>query len=245
MALKGSLSDIGVVDLVQFAHSGRKSGQLVLASSAETARLFYDHGQLVHATLGALEGLQVLVEIFGWTEAEFSFSEGVQCPTRSIHLDLPRAVMAALKMRDDHLAASRDSQSARSAADPEAVQLALAAAVARFVAGTPNTQYACVFDAKGETLAESGAISGALEELERIKTTVRDLAARHPRAGFERLFLADASGTLAATTIPSGWLAMTIASVRAPLGAVSVAIAKLAAAVGPLGREAPTGTGSP
>src|SRR5512145_2823865 len=155
MALKGSLSDIAIVDLVQFAHSGRKSGELVLTTPTETAHLFYDHGQLVHARLGTLEGLQVLVEVFGWVEAEFSFGEGRQPQARSIHLDLPRAVMAALKMRDDRVAASRSSPSERSAADPQALQLALAAAVARFVAGTPNTQYACVFDAKGETLAES------------------------------------------------------------------------------------------
>jgi hypothetical protein len=231
MALQGSLADIGTVDLLQFGQSGRKSGELLLASSTEEAKLYYDHGQLVHATLGSREGLEVIVEILGWSEGQFQFTSGVQTTSRTVHMDLPRALMSALKMRDDRLAASRASNAGQDSTELT-VRSELTALVAQFVSSTPNTKYACLFDVNWQTVAESGGVSGDIEDLDRLKVKLRDLVADYPRAGLERLFLTDGNGYVAVSTIPSGGLAMTIANERASLGALSVAISKLAAAVG-------------
>ncbi len=245
MALQGSLSDIGAVELVQFAHTGRKSGELLLASPDQEAHLYYEQGQLVHASLGTTEGLDVLVEIFGWAEAQFSFTAGVRANARTIHLDLPRALMSALKMRDDRMAASRVTPPEPGATTEQGLRAQLASIVARFVSGTPHIQYACVFDAKGRTLAESGGTTGNVEELDQLKAVVRDLVTGHPRGELEKIFLIDAMGTVAASRLRPAGLAMAVAAERAPLGAVSIAIAKLSAVTGQLGQDRPEGPISP
>ena len=52
MALKGTLADIGIIDLIQFPHAGRRTGELVVTADDHEGRLYYDKGSLVHACLG-------------------------------------------------------------------------------------------------------------------------------------------------------------------------------------------------
>ncbi len=99
MALLGSLMDIGIIDLLQFPHTGRKTGVLVVASPDDSARLHYLDGKLVHAITADVSGQDVLTEIVGWTEGEFEFrTNTAPSEEHTIHADLHRAIMQALKV---------------------------------------------------------------------------------------------------------------------------------------------------
>ena len=101
MALKGTLSDLGIIDLVQFPHGGRKTGKLVIAANGGEGHLYYDTGALVHAELGDFEGMAALVRMVDWTEGTFEFVPDTQPSRKTIELDLHRAVMNALRLHDE------------------------------------------------------------------------------------------------------------------------------------------------
>src|SRR5579863_9437505 len=101
MALNGTLEELAVLDLVQFVNQAQLSGALVLKTASEQADLFYRKGALVHARLGDASGLEVLVRIVDWTAGTFFFQAGETAPAETIVMDLHRAVMFALKTRDE------------------------------------------------------------------------------------------------------------------------------------------------
>lgn len=86
MALSGTLEELAVLDVVQFANQTHMSGALVLTSPAsEEAHLFYRKGKLVHARLGDQSGLEVLVRIMDWGKGTFTFQAGAAVPAETIH----------------------------------------------------------------------------------------------------------------------------------------------------------------
>ena len=101
MALNGTLEELAVLDVVQFVNQAHLSGALVLKSAEEEAALFYRKGGLVDARLGEVSGLEVLVRIVDWTAGSFVFHPGMEAPGETIRMDLHRAVMYALKARDE------------------------------------------------------------------------------------------------------------------------------------------------
>jgi hypothetical protein len=119
VALKGTLTDLGIVDLVQLPHVGRKTGQLVVTSPAGEAQLFYVNGAMVHARVGEYAGIDALSWVVDWREGSFEFQLDAVSPDKTISHDLPRTVMEALRLRDD-----RKLEDARRQAEEEARRLA-------------------------------------------------------------------------------------------------------------------------
>lgn len=231
MALKGTLSDVGAVDLLQFAHTGRKSGELVIEAPEEQARLFYEKGQLVHAVMGTVEGLDVLVEVVGWREATFEFVAASSTAERSIHVDLPRAVMYALKIRDERAAEKRGGGPQSWATPEERMAQAMSAQIAQFVANTPGITYVCVFTEEGGVLAEGGSAHEPLETIETLRDVVHKAVARYPREGLERGFFLDSTGTVAFARLSRDNTLMVAANKKVSLGSVSVAVGRLASLI--------------
>jgi CheY-like chemotaxis protein len=69
---EGSTDDMGLVDLLQTFEVSRKSGILVLASGALTARVFLRDGKIVDAELGSLRGEEAVYRALVWRKASFS-----------------------------------------------------------------------------------------------------------------------------------------------------------------------------
>src|SRR5512146_1795421 len=102
MALKGTLADLDIVALLQVPAAGRKTGELAITGpSGEDGHVFYLEGRLVHAQVGTVAGQEALVEVVDWTQGEFEFRLDARCQETTIEGDLARAVMLALKMRDE------------------------------------------------------------------------------------------------------------------------------------------------
>ena len=89
MALSGSLKDIGIIDLIQFPHQGRKTGLLsIRVDEMTTAFLYYHQGNFIHAENGSLEGVEALVPLVDLKEASFVFESEVPYPRKTIIQDL-------------------------------------------------------------------------------------------------------------------------------------------------------------
>jgi len=227
MALSGALADLGVVDLVQFPHAGRKTGELVVARGEQEARLYYEKGKLVHATLDALRGPPVLVQVLGWGDGRFEFRGEVPAPETSIDADLHRAVMEALKKRDEQ-EEERRLRGRPEAGEPEGGPSALLAA---FVSGTPWATHACLLAADGSPLAEASGKTGAPPHLEPLRASLRALLGGWPRPLLRRALLEDECGTVAVVRQPGGGALVVVAASGVAVGVVSMNVGKLAASM--------------
>lgn len=102
MSLNGSLTDIGIIDLLQFPHQGRKTGLLTLDLGAgKVARLYYKEGNLVHAASESVEGDEVLISLVDLIEGSFVFEADVASPKTTIKKDLHHTLLHVLKLRDE------------------------------------------------------------------------------------------------------------------------------------------------
>ncbi len=228
MALNGALADLGVVDLLQFPHTGRKTGELVIAGDANggKAHLFYAKGKLVHASLGPARGMPVLVEVLGWVEGRFEFKAEVVSPETSIELDLHRAIMQAIKTRDEQKEDARKRAAERPASGIQAVT----AVLQQFVASSSYAVHACLLDAKGAPLAQASAGSPP-EKVDALRSALRALLGAYPRGGLKRIFVEDEQGTVVLVRLSSGAALVVVAAKGSPTGMVSVWVGKLAAAL--------------
>ena len=52
MALKGNLRDFSTTQLLNLVNLARKTGLLMIQSQADTARLYFRDGKLIHANIG-------------------------------------------------------------------------------------------------------------------------------------------------------------------------------------------------
>ncbi len=221
MALQGTLADLGVVDLVQFPHAGRKTGELVITSSGRTARLYYEAGSMTHAKLGDLEGLDAVVDVVGFGEGAFEFHQEVKSSARTIELDLHRVVMLALKTRDER----RQEERQREVTQPAD---ALATLCEKFLRSSPFAEHAAVVAFNGEIACRVARPSAADDGVEELLVVLHHLRQNHPRAGLSRVVIEDAAGTIAAEQLADGRAVVVVADRQVPTGAITVALKKLA-----------------
>ncbi|MFO0695682.1 MAG: DUF4388 domain-containing protein [Polyangiales bacterium] len=67
----GSLSDMGLVDLLQTIDISRKSGVLYLTSRHKRGAVYFSDGAIRHAVLGKLKGDAAVYRFLVWNEGEF------------------------------------------------------------------------------------------------------------------------------------------------------------------------------
>jgi hypothetical protein len=228
MALNGTLEELAVLDVVQFVNQAHLSGVLVLKSGAEEAELFYRKGGLVHARLADLAGLEVVVRIVDWTSGSFSFRQGAESPDETIRMDLHRAVMYALKTRDE-----------RKKSQEEQVQqntINLDDQLAESISSLAFVHHAAIFDATG-MLASAGRPGKPAEDLAPLCKNLIAFNIGSLRGRLRRAILDDEKGTILASGIQRNRWVVIIAEHGTPLGAATVGMGRLVARLDALGSE--------
>ena len=227
MALMGSLLDMGVVELVQFPHGGRKTGELMIAGPEQVARLLYREGVLFRAEVGDLEGIDALVELLDWQQGEFEFrhTERLEAPA-NIEGDLHKTVMVALKLRDER----REAMRAQRRDNEEGIDDRLSEKLEGFVRAHEFARYVCVLADDGTVPAEAEASVGRPEQMDEVLAHLHGVLQGHPRGGWQRLMLTDAEGTVVAERVSGDTSLVVAAASEAPLGAVFRALSRFASA---------------
>ena len=230
MALKGTLRDISAVDLIQYPHTGHKTGELVIAKNGSEAKLYYNQGNLVHAAMGAATGMDVLVDLVDWQLGDFEFRQDVSTQQSTIRMDLHRALMQALKQRDEKKLQSRTP--AKTAAQQDNRQ-ALGNYFSKFIKETDGMQYACCLDPKGRVFVEARGGQTATDTLysQKLVKLLLELSRVYPREGLRRVLLEDKLGTLVLLSTKTGHTLILMAQPQLSMGAVSISANNLAAAV--------------
>jgi CheY-like chemotaxis protein len=104
--LRGSLSQMNVIDLVQSLEMGRKSCLLTLTNRSDKCEIFFNQGQANHATYGPITGDEAVFKVLRWTEGNFQIDFNGKSAQETTSLNTQGLLMEGLRLLDE---AQRDA----------------------------------------------------------------------------------------------------------------------------------------
>jgi CheY-like chemotaxis protein len=113
--LRGSLSQMNVIDLVQSLEMGRKSCALTLTNKDEKCEMFVSEGQVTHAVYGSLVGDAAVFKVLRWTEGNFQIDFEGKTTQQTTQLNTQGLLMEGLRLLDE--SAKRDGDKAEEEED--------------------------------------------------------------------------------------------------------------------------------
>jgi CheY-like chemotaxis protein len=114
--VRGNLSQMNVIDLMQSLEMGRKSCQLSLSKEGEKCEVFFVEGQVKHATYGSLVGDEAVFKVLRWTGGNFELDFEGKTEKETTQLNTQGLLMEGLRLLDE---SSRDGgPDAESSAPP-------------------------------------------------------------------------------------------------------------------------------
>ncbi|HZP63765.1 MAG TPA: response regulator [Terriglobales bacterium] len=99
--LRGSLSQMNVIDLVQSLEMGRKSCGLTFTNKDETCEVYFREGQVTHAQYGALTGDQAVFKVLRWTDGNFQLNFEGKTNKQTTTLNTQGLLMEGLRLLDE------------------------------------------------------------------------------------------------------------------------------------------------
>jgi len=117
--VRGNLSQMNVIDLMQSLEMGRKSCKLSLSNDGDTCEVFFVEGQVKHATYGSLVGDAAVFKVLRWTGGSFQLDFEGKADKETTQLNTQGLLMEGLRLLDE---SSRDG-----GAEPEPAPAAVPA----------------------------------------------------------------------------------------------------------------------
>jgi CheY-like chemotaxis protein len=99
--VRGNLSQMNVIDLMQSLEMGRKSCQLKLNNAGEKCEVFFAEGQVKHATYGALTGDEAVFKVLRWTGGSFELNFEGKTDLETTKLNTQGLLMEGLRLLDE------------------------------------------------------------------------------------------------------------------------------------------------
>jgi CheY-like chemotaxis protein len=110
--LRGSLSQMNVIDLVQSLEMGRKSCLLTLTNRDDRCEVYFNQGQVQHAAYGSLMGDEAVFKVLRWTDGNFQVNFDGKTTEQTTKLNTQGLLMEGLRLLDE---AQRDAGEDREA----------------------------------------------------------------------------------------------------------------------------------
>lgn len=188
MSINGTLSDIGLVSLLQFPNSSGKTGLLTIISIDGKADFYYRKGELVHARYGKKTGKYVLVDTVDWNEGRFTFETGLEPEETTIQDDLHNILIWALRERDEKKRNQNEEDIGPAEFDPE-----LSKKLDGLLKSAMDIQYIGIFSTAGQFLAGPNSERNCLLEIEPFMESVTSFISSYPGKVTGKAFI-EASG---------------------------------------------------
>jgi CheY-like chemotaxis protein len=99
--LRGSLSQMNVIDLVQSLEMGRKSCALTLTNDADKCEMYFSEGQVTHAAYGTLTGDPAVFKVLRWMGGNFEINFEGKTTQQTTTLNTQGLLMEGLRMLDE------------------------------------------------------------------------------------------------------------------------------------------------
>lgn len=102
MAVEGELKDIDITSVIQVMCTERRQAGLVVRRRGEEGVIFFEHGEIVHATLGPIEGEEAVYQLLAWKDGSFRMTDKVRAPVRTIAMQWSHLLMEGMRKIDEH-----------------------------------------------------------------------------------------------------------------------------------------------
>jgi DNA-binding response OmpR family regulator len=99
--VRGNLSQMNVIDLVQSLEMGRKSCLLTLSNKGEKCEMYFTEGQVSHAAYGALKGDAAVFKVLSWTGGNFQIDFDGKTKQQTTTLNTQGLLMEGLRRLDE------------------------------------------------------------------------------------------------------------------------------------------------
>jgi predicted regulator of Ras-like GTPase activity (Roadblock/LC7/MglB family) len=102
MALRGSLGDIDMADLIQL--TCQSSTQALLRAEHDNGQIisvYFADGEIAHAEYGDVRGEDAVYALLGWEAGKFEVEQGVSPPEQTITLPWSALVMEGMRRLDE------------------------------------------------------------------------------------------------------------------------------------------------
>lgn len=99
--VRGNLSQMNVIDLMQSLEMGRKSCQLSLSNEGDKCEVFFAEGQVKHATYGSLTGDEAVFKVLRWTGGNFQLNFEGKTDKETTKLNTQGLLMEGLRLLDE------------------------------------------------------------------------------------------------------------------------------------------------
>ena len=104
--LRGNLSQMNVIDLVQSLEMGRKSCLLTMTNRGDKCEIYFNQGQAKHASYGAITGDEAVFKVLRWTDGNFQIDFNGKSSEETTTLNTQGLLMEGLRLLDE---AQRDA----------------------------------------------------------------------------------------------------------------------------------------
>ncbi len=98
---QGSLSDLGVVDLLQTIEIGRKTGLILLNSGSKDGIMYVLNGRIIDAVCGHLTGARAVYRLLTWNEGSFKIDFKPVERSETIELSTQGLIMEGMRRLDE------------------------------------------------------------------------------------------------------------------------------------------------
>jgi DNA-binding response OmpR family regulator len=99
--VRGNLSQMNVIDLVQSLEMGRKSCSLTLTHDGDKCEMYFKDGQVTHAAYGSLSGDPAVFKVLKWTGGNFQIDFEGKTAKTSTTLNTQGLLMEGLRLLDE------------------------------------------------------------------------------------------------------------------------------------------------
>jgi response regulator RpfG family c-di-GMP phosphodiesterase len=99
--VSGSLSELGLTDVVQVLNQGRKSGQLRIRVGADVGEVHFSDGAIVNALWPGLRGEEAFYAMLGLDDGDFVFDAAFKPGARVIHGSAEALVLEGMRRLDE------------------------------------------------------------------------------------------------------------------------------------------------
>ena len=123
--VRGNLSQMNVIDLMQSLEMGRKSCQLSLSNEGDKCEVFFAEGQVKHATYGSLVGDEAVFKVLRWTGGNFQLDFEGKTDQETTKLNTQGLLMEGLRLLDESVRDGGEAEPA--AAEPASTPVAATA----------------------------------------------------------------------------------------------------------------------
>lgn len=99
--IEGSLSQLGIPDLLQILGMNKRSGKLSLERGNERGEILVTEGRSVNARVGRVEGEKALFRLLAWTDGTFTFAPGTNPGKPRIDRAMDDALLEGMRQADE------------------------------------------------------------------------------------------------------------------------------------------------